>query len=50
MKDFPTINKSCFSCENAQSFKDHQTKIKFSKLLLFVEKVSFQVKNEKKLL
>ena len=34
-------------CENALCFNYNQTKIKLPKLLLFVEKVSFQVKNEK---
>ena len=35
-------------CENAQCFNDYQTKIKLSLLELFVEKISYQVKNENK--
>ena len=34
--------------ENAQCFNDYQTKIKLSYLKHFIEKVSFQVKNENK--
>ena len=42
------MSKNVVFCENAQCFNYNQTKIKLPKLLLFDEKVSFQVKNENK--